>query len=197
MIGTSLEVTLAMEVMPPRITAPTSAASRRPKIRAEPEEPSKPSSPPVTSRAWAMVWLAWNMLPPMAPKRNNATAKIPTMPLENTAPKRSKAIGRYLNGPPVTVPSSCTSRYFTPSVHSTNLVHMPSRPATIIQNVAPGPPMTTAAPTPAMLPRPTVPETAEDSAWKWVTSPGSLGREYLPRTRSSDVLALRNWMPRK
>jgi hypothetical protein len=62
-------------------------------------------------------------------------------------------------------------------VHSTNFVHMPSRPARIIQNVAPGPPTVTATATPAMLPRPTVPETAEESAWKWVTSPGSLERE--------------------
>lgn len=77
----------------------------------------------------------------------------------------------------MTVPSSWTWRYFTPSVHSTNLVHMPSRPASTIQNVAPGPPMVTATATPAMLPRPTVPETAEARAWKCVTSPGSLERE--------------------
>lgn len=97
----------------------------------------------------------------------------------------------------MTDPSSWISRYFTPSVHSTNFVHMPSTPARIIQNVAPGPPMTTAAPTPAMLPRPTVPDTADDRAWKCVTSPGSLSRLYLPRTRSSDVLTPRNWMPRQ
>ena len=97
----------------------------------------------------------------------------------------------------MTVPSSWTSRYFTPRVHSTNFVHMPNSPATIIQNVAPGPPSVTAAPTPAMLPRPTVPETAEDSAWKCVTSPGSLARENLPRTRSRLVLHETNWMPLK
>ena len=70
------------------------------------------------------------------------------------------------SGPPDTVPSAWSSRYFTPRVHSTNFVHIPSSPATIIQKVAPAPPMVTATPTPAMLPSPTVPDTAELSAWK-------------------------------
>jgi hypothetical protein len=52
--------------------------------------------------------------------------------------------------------------------------------------------MVTATPTPAMLPSPTVPDTAEDNAWKCVTSPGSLAREYLPRTKSREVRNLRN-----
>ena len=43
---------------------------------------------------------------------------------------------------------------------------MPSNPQTIIQNVAPGPPRAIANATPAMLPLPTVPETAVASAWK-------------------------------
>ncbi|SII70007.1 Uncharacterised protein [Mycobacteroides abscessus subsp. abscessus] len=82
-------------------------------------------------------------------------------------------------------------------MHSTNFVHMPSSPAMIIQNVAPGPPRATATPTPAMLPRPTVPDSAEASAWKWVTSPGSVGEEYLPRTTSRETLKPRNWMKPK
>lgn len=94
MAGTSLEVVLAIEVMPPRITAPTRVASTMPKTRAEPDEPSGPSSPPVTSWACAKVWLAWNVLPPMAPNRNSATAKMVVRTLVGTAPKRSKATGR-------------------------------------------------------------------------------------------------------
>ena len=43
-------------------------------------------------------------------------------------------------GPPLTSPVGEIFLYFTPSVHSTNLVVMPNSPATIIQNVAPGPP---------------------------------------------------------
>jgi hypothetical protein len=67
-------------------------------------------------------------------------------------------------GPPITVPSGSVPRYFWPSVHSVNFAVMPSRPAQIIQNVAPGPPVDTAMATPAMLPRPTVAESAVVSA---------------------------------
>ena len=52
---------------------------------------------------------------------------------------------------------------------------MPSSPATISQKVAPGPPIEIAIATWAMLPTPTVPETAVESAWKAETSPGSFG----------------------
>ncbi len=95
------------------------------------------------------------------------------------------------------LPSSWTSRYFTPRVHSTNFVHMPSRPATIIQKVAPGPPMVTATATPAMLPRPTVPDTALVSAWKWVTSPGSESLLNRPRMVSTATFRPRTWMKPK
>ena len=44
----------------------------------------------------------------------------------------------------------------------------------IIQKVAPGPPNVIANATPAILPRPTVPETAVVKAWKWLTSPSLL-----------------------
>ena len=44
-------------------------------------------------------------------------------------------------GPPETEPSGCWTRYFTPSVHSTNFDAMPSSPATINQKMAPGPPI--------------------------------------------------------
>lgn len=187
-------MTLAIDLIPPRMTAPMRPARARPKTSAEPSEPRKPSAPPVTSRAWAKVWLAWNMLPPPTPKKKMAMAKAPVRIVAGTRPNRSKATGRYLNGPPEIVPSSLTERYFTPSVHSANFVAMPSRPQMIIQNVAPAPPSASAAPTPAMLPRPTVPESAEDRAWKWVISPGSSSRENLPRTTSVASLKPRSWM---
>jgi hypothetical protein len=94
MAGTSRDVTWAIEVMPPMITAPTRNASTRPKMSADPDEPRKPSSPPVTSWACAKVWLAWNMLPPTAPKRKSATAKMIVSVREAPLPKRSKATGR-------------------------------------------------------------------------------------------------------
>ena len=95
-------------------------------------------------------------------------AKKPVSALATGRGTAEKATGRYLKGPPLTTPSASISRYFTPRVHSTNFVHMPSRPAMIIQNAAPGPPMASAAPTPAMFPSPTVPDTADVSAWKCV-----------------------------
>ena len=65
-------------------------------------------------------------------------------------------------------------RYFTPNVHSVNFDAMPSKPTTIIQKVAPGPPMASAAPTPAILSRPSVPDSAVAKAWKCEISPSSL-----------------------
>lgn len=67
----------------------------------------------------------------------------------------------------------------------------------IIQKVAPGPPRAMATPTPAMLPRPTVPDRAEARAWKWLTSPGSDFEENFPRMTSSDSFAPRAWMKPK
>ena len=64
----------------------------------------------------------------------------------------------------MTRPSGLVSRYFWPSVHSVNFDDMPRNPAMIIQKIAPGPPRLTAMATPAMLPKPTVAESAEESA---------------------------------
>jgi hypothetical protein len=79
--------------------------------------------------------------------------------------------------PPRTVPSGRTFRYFTASVTSANLVLMPRKPATTIQNAAPGPPMVMASATPPMAPRPTVPDTAVLSAWNGEASPACLRSE--------------------
>ena len=53
-----------------------------------------------------------------------------------------------------------------PSVFSANAVIMPKNAATHIQNTAPGPPMASAAATPAMLPVPTVAASAVHIAAK-------------------------------
>ena len=66
--------------------------------------------------------------------------------------------------PPETWPSLRITRYFCPSVHSANFELMPRKPASTIQNTAPGPPTATAMATPAMLPSPTVAESAAESA---------------------------------
>jgi len=61
-------------------------------------------------------------------------------------------------------------------VHSANFELMPRKPANTIQKTAPGPPIPTATATPAMLPRPTVAESAADNAWKCEIEPVSSGR---------------------
>ena len=55
---------------------------------------------------------------------------------------------------------------------SVNLIAMPMKPTTHIQNTAPGPPSATAIATPPMLPSPTVPESAAESVWKCRNAPG-------------------------
>ena len=57
---------------------------------------------------------------------------------------------------------------------------MPKKPAIIIQNVAPGPPMATAKATPAMFPSPTVALSAVVSAPKGDICPTSSAVLYLP-----------------
>ena len=65
-------------------------------------------------------------------------------------------------------------------MHSANFVDMPSTPAATSQNVAPGPPVEMATATPAMLPMPTVPDTAVVRAWNCDISPGSSGSARRP-----------------
>ena len=99
-------------------------------------------------------------------------------------------------GPPDTWPSR-SRRYMTAKVHSASLVDMPRKPATMSHRVAPGPPKEMATATPAMLPIPTVPDTAVVSAWNWLISPGSPGALCLPRTRSTACLKPRMFTSRR
>ena len=58
-------------------------------------------------------------------------------------------------------------------MHSQNFSDIPSKPATIIQKVAPGPPKLTAIATPAIFPNPTVAAHAVQRACLCDTSPGA------------------------
>ncbi len=62
---------------------------------------------------------------------------------------------------PASMRRNCNAR-----VHSVNLVAMPKKAVTHIQNRAPGPPSEMAVATPAMLPVPTVADNAVARAWK-------------------------------
>ena len=59
-------------------------------------------------------------------------------------------------GPPQWVPSGRVRRYRTASIHSANFTANPGSAANSIHTSAPGPPDTSAAETPTMLPVPTV-----------------------------------------
>ena len=63
-------------------------------------------------------------------------------------------------GPPEMLPSGFSLRYSCASVQLLNLAVMPNMAITHIQNTAPGPPAWIAMATPAILPRPTVAESA-------------------------------------
>ncbi len=77
-------------------------------------------------------------------------------------------------------------------MHSANFELMPRKPATTIQKTAPGPPTPTANATPAMLPSPTVAESAADSAWKCDDVAGVVrGALYWPRTQAIGVAEAR------
>ena len=76
-------------------------------------------------------------------------------------------------GPPAISPLSSRTRYLWERVTSTNFVVMPTKAVAHIQNSAAGPPRWMASATPAMLPVPTVPESAVASAWKWEVSPAA------------------------
>ena len=58
-----------------------------------------------------------------------------------------------------------------------NLDDIPRKPTSIIQNVAPGPPVPIAIATPAILPNPTVADKAVVNAWKagYLSTPASFG----------------------
>lgn len=81
---------------------------------------------------------------------------------------------------------------------SANFVPIPSRPDTHIQKTAPGPPEAIAVATPAMLPTPTVPPMATETAWKGVTSPSAPGarRNALPSVSRHIRPKRTNWMNR-
>ena len=78
-------------------------------------------------------------------------------------------------------------------VTSVILRAMPRMPMTHIQKTAPGPPSATATATPAMLPRPTVADSAAESAWKWLMAPGSFLSSYAPRMTLTPWVRARYW----
>ena len=71
----------------------------------------------------------------------------------------------YSIGPPDIDPDLSSFLYLCDKVTSTNLVVIPKKAVTHIQNNAAGPPMKIAIATPPIFPVPTVPERAVLNAW--------------------------------
>ena len=88
-------------------------------------------------------------------------------------------------GPPQRVPSRRTRQYFTASMHSANLAASPSNAASSIHTSAPGPPDTSAAATPTMLPVPTVEASAVIREPKGDTPPRPFRRASRPKDKVS------------
>jgi hypothetical protein len=94
------------------------------------------------------------------------------------------------------LPSSFTWRNSCARVQLENFAVMPNTATTIIHSTAPGPPVMMATATPAMLPRPTVADSALVRARKWLISPSSSGLSKCPRTTSMACLNARRLMKR-
>ena len=110
---------------------------------------------------------AWNMLPPVIVEIITVTQKIaPRSQPSGASPGEifSKPRRHTHIGPPRGLSGSLVSRNSMDCVTSVSFSAMPTTPTTHIQKTAPGPPSETATATPAMLPRPTVPESAVDRA---------------------------------
>ena len=156
MKGTSLSETRVMDLMPPMITRPTSTLS-------------------TMATGSAGMWKFWVMLPTTAlactmqpmPKPHSDASSANSMPAQRACRPRSSA---YI-APPIMVPFSLFTRYFTAMMVSAYLVAMPNTPVSHIHSTEPGPPSAMAVPTPTMLPVPMVEDSAVVSAPNWETSP--------------------------
>src|SRR5690606_27563077 len=185
MNGTMRLATSPMRRMPPTMTAPTASVSTSPLIQC---------GTPKYVYEMSATFHAWNMLPPVTVETRSVTQKMPptTRPtgasfgLDAASPRRTTYIG-----PPCGSLGSDRSRNSIACVTSVILSAMPITPTTHIQKSAPGPPSEIAIATPAMLPRPTVAESAVDSAWKWLIAPGSDLSSNLPRTTETPCVSAR------
>ena len=173
MNGTITVATRAMRLMPPSITTPTIRAMAQPKSRRYTRTLSSPSQPP-RAVAKPLVSIASGVVKVVIRASVNWLAfimhRVPKRPA--TAKKRASGV-HFLPrpcsimciGPPWGAPVSSRPLYIMASTPSWYFVAMPTSALTHIQNIAPGPPMTSAMATPAMLPNPTVAATTEARAW--------------------------------
>src|SRR5699024_10480358 len=158
MNGTSFSHTLAMDLMPPKITNAVSTATTTPMIHG-----SIPRFVLHTS-AMALTCVAQPM-----PKEANPANTAKMMPSHFMWSPRSSA---YM-APPCIRPSAVFTRYLTAIRDSEYFVAMPNTPVSQHQSTAPGPPSAMAVPTPMIFPVPMVDASAVARAPNWLTSPSA------------------------
>ena len=169
MSGTILEAMAAMLLIPLRITAATITTMTMPMMNRSMGVFSMPMGVVNTVATDSTSWLACHTHSvPTSPKIANALASgfhFSPNPL----------VMMYM-GPPCTSPALSVPLYMIASVPSKNLVVIPTKALTHIQNITPGLPLpiVSATATPAMLPIPTVAAIALISAWNELIWPVSL-----------------------
>src|SRR5687767_1337444 len=125
MNGTSSSHHLAIDLIPPRMTAAVKTVMTAPLIQGE--MPSDPSRRDATE-------LACTALP--MPNAETAVSAAKTRPSQRQFIPRSNT---YI-GPPAIWPEGVFTRYFTESKASPYLVAIPKTPVSHIHKTAPGPP---------------------------------------------------------
>ena len=164
MNGTSFSHTVAIDLIPPKITIAVSIATTRPTIQ--------PCTPVFSSTTLAMAFTCVAQPIPKEAKPAN-TAKI----IPRTLPSffHFNPLDSAYMAPPCIRPSFVFTRYFTAISDSEYLVAIPKIPDNQHHSTAPGPPRAIAVPTPTILPVPIVAASAVVSAPKFETSPSASG----------------------
>ena len=160
MNGTSLSHTLAMDLMPPKITMATRIPITTPTTHGGHLKFS------FATVAIALTWVA-QPIPKDATPPNRANRKPSHFIF--------RPLSRAYIAPPCMRPSLVFTRYLTAIRDSAYFVAIPNTPVSQHHRTAPGPPSAIAVPTPIMFPVPIVAASAVVSAPKDETSPSASG----------------------
>ena len=170
MNGTIASHTLASHFTPPKMTNETNTMMAKPTAQFGTAGKFAVMTP-VSAEACTA-----EPMPNAAMAASAANATAPTLAHTGTLPSlRTKPRSHAYMAPPSISPLWSLTRYLTLMNVSAYLVAMPNTPVSHIHSTAPGPPESTAVPTPTMLPVPIVELSAAHSAPNCEMSPGALG----------------------
>ena len=160
MNGTSFSHTLAMDLIPPKITIAVRIATMIPTIHIG-----------IPKFSLHTVAIALTCVAQPIPNEANPAKIANSMPSHFKLRPRDNA---YI-APPCIRPSSVLTLYLTAIRDSEYFVAIPNTPVSQHQRTAPGPPSAIAVPTPMILPVPMVAASAVVRAPNWETSPSASG----------------------